>query len=76
MTLLGLLSSCSKPPETPRAISPCPAPHWPAPLAISPLKCGESVCLSVDDTKALAKWMHDATEYQRALRGCIFVEVQ
>jgi hypothetical protein len=64
LTSCGALSTVLTPPES------CRVPVLPPAPALNPQACGELVCITVDEAKALAKWGQAAKELNHALSLC------
>lgn len=58
-------------PTTPVA---CKVPAIPEPPEVMAAPCGDFVCLTIEDTVALAKWIARVTEVKASLSGCTLVE--
>lgn len=73
--LLTLLLSCTtnSTSTTPKPLTLCVVPTAPVKPKLDPQACGDKVCLTVEETKALAKYAHDVAEVERAIDACNLV---
>lgn len=71
--LLMQPSCCAKPPVSPHP-DKCTVPVIPSPPELHPSSCGESVCLTVEDTIALSRWIGLVGDTREALAGCSLVK--
>ena len=77
LLLLLMPPACCTTPRTPTtpALTKCRIPAIPGKPPLHPSVCGDSVCITVDEAKALATYLIDADEARRSLEGCSLVQL-
>lgn len=74
LLLLLLPSCCATPQPTYPKPTPCPIPATTPPPVINPTACGASICLSLADAKAEARWVRRMAELRAAVARCSYVK--
>jgi hypothetical protein len=77
LMLFVLLTSCgsnSRGTTTPTPITKCQVPERVKRPVIDPQVCGDKVCITVNETVALAAYLHASREVDDALEGCSLIE--
>lgn len=74
--LLPCCGASSPSPANPKPLSLCKVPAWPSPPPLHPTACqADQVCLSVEDTVALARYEFDVEQTLATLMSCPLIVV-